>query len=111
MIESRISKLHHDSISEYGKDASFLIRSALDPSTYSKKIEDENIPIVQYGVQPGQTICLVGSIKFKRFLFFMKLKVIAHSDAPKVCFKNIYQKGADMSMDYFTCLDCKLNCI
>jgi len=62
-------------------------------------IPDDNIPIVgHYHPDPGSTLVLQGTLKCK-------------SDAPKQCFKQIFVKGANMSVDYFNCKTCNSNWI
>jgi hypothetical protein len=33
-----------------------------------------------------------------------------HSDEPKQCFKDVFEKDKGQVMDYYTCKDCKYNC-
>jgi len=62
-------------------------------------ITDDNVPIVgQYHPDPGSTLELQGHLRCK-------------SDAPKQCFKQVYVKGSDLAVDYFTCRTCNSNWI
>jgi len=62
-------------------------------------IMDNTVPIVgQYHPDPGSTLVLQGNLRCK-------------SDAPKQCFKQIYVKGANQAVDYFTCNNCHSNWI
>jgi len=61
-------------------------------------LRDEGVPIVQFHPEPGASLVLQGKLKCK-------------SDAPKECFKSIYQKDKQFIHDYYTCKDCKTNWI
>ncbi|KAL6053334.1 RING-type domain-containing protein, variant 4 [Balamuthia mandrillaris] len=61
-------------------------------------ITDEMLPILQYGVEPGSEIVLVGD-------------VLLESDKPKQCFTAVFQKDKGMVCDYYTCKDCNFNWI
>jgi len=60
-------------------------------------ITNDTLPIVgHYHPDPGSTLVLQGNLRCK-------------SDAPKQCFKQIYVKGANQAVDYFTCRTCNTN--
>jgi hypothetical protein len=61
-------------------------------------LQDEERPILQYNPEPGSELVVLGP-----------LKVL--SDEPKQCFRDIFVKGKDLLMDYYTCKDCKFNWI
>jgi len=57
-------------------------------------IADDTLPIVgHYHPDPGSILVLQGNLRCK-------------SDAPKQCFKQIYVKGGNQAVDYFTCKTC-----
>jgi len=57
---------------------------------------DESVPVLQHRPQPGALIVLKGT-------------VLCRSDEPKQCFKSVFKPGD--KMDYFTCVNCKINWI
>jgi len=59
---------------------------------------DETKPIMQFKVQPGSEFVLKGEIHLL-------------SDKPKQCFIAMFKKGQSLTMNYYTCKDCKLNWI
>jgi len=62
------------------------------------KITDDFIPLIQFNLQQGSEVVLLGALKLK-------------ADLPKQCFSVFYEKGKDQKMDYYTCKDCKFNWI
>lgn len=59
-------------------------------------LQDLHKPIREYDIPQGTTLELRGEFKLK-------------SDRPKQCFSATFEKGKDMTMDYFSCKDCKFN--
>ena len=81
------------------KNIEFAIRrSLLDDESQDEIIQDEYRPLLQYKIDPNTNIIIKGKLQLK-------------SDLPKQCFSTTYEKGKDLTMDYYTCKDCKINWI
>jgi len=89
-----------DPILDFDKDGLFVLVNGQDNISRDEQVilKDENIPILQYQPEPGASLIFEGNIRCK-------------SDAPKQCFKTIFQKDSNVTMDYYTCKDCKFNWI
>jgi len=61
-------------------------------------VDNEEVPLLQYKLEPGCIIVIGGDVKLK-------------SDQPQQCFTAIFVKGTGQSIDYYTCKDCKFNWI
>jgi len=95
---------------EWGKNLQILIERVFEsdepksemildlPNFQQIKVIDEHRPLTQYKLHQGDRIIFTGEVHFK-------------SDMPKQCFSILYDKNKDMTMDYYTCKDCKFNWI
>eukprot|EP01126_Amoeba_proteus_P045498 TRINITY_DN5098_c0_g1_i5.p1 TRINITY_DN5098_c0_g1~~TRINITY_DN5098_c0_g1_i5.p1 ORF type:complete len:352 (-),score=74.76 TRINITY_DN5098_c0_g1_i5:93-1148(-) len=90
LIITKMEKLG-DPISNWTRENMFVVSK-------TNTILEENVPVIQYGIDPGTLLVLQG-------------KLHCASDAPKLCFKSIYVKDAGLKMDYFSCKDCGFNWI
>jgi len=96
IIRQKMEKLG-DPVIEFEKANVFmLVNGPPELAGTENKMIDEDVPVVSYHPEPGSSLILQGHLRCK-------------SEAPKQCFKSIYEKDSNTAMDYFSCKDCKLN--
>jgi hypothetical protein len=97
ILEQRLRDLGNP-LTSFSSSAYFVLSSPLEGGEQII-LDDQDKPITQYkAITPGSEIILKGDF-------------LLESDKPKECFTASFQKGANMTCDYFTCKDCKFNWI
>jgi len=96
VVENSLTR-NGDSILGWRQENIFVIVSTLS-GTNDVIIQNEDVPIIQYNIEPGSSIHILGNINCK-------------SDAPKMCFKATYIPDGNMLADYFGCKECGYNWI
>jgi len=95
IIEANIEKSGDVLLSWKKENIFVIIRSSIDKQGIIIQNDDE--PIVQYKIDPGSSIHVMGKFNCK-------------SDAPKQCFKNLFNPEKKIThCDYFHCGQCNLN--
>ena len=103
-------------LSEFAKENVFTIKRPLDGSDASTEtaLTDETKTITQYKIEQGSLIALKGDVVFDKYdLSYVLQGVILtflDSDKPKGCLTRWFVKDSNVLADYFTCVECKLNC-
>jgi len=92
VIERRLAELG-DPISNWGASPVFSLSDPLSGGE-EVRVQDEKLPLVQYGAQQGSQLTITGGI-------------VLTSEKPKTCFTATYKKGN--TTNYYTCKDCNIN--
>eukprot|EP01102_Stenamoeba_stenopodia_P003132 TRINITY_DN13067_c0_g1_i1.p1 TRINITY_DN13067_c0_g1~~TRINITY_DN13067_c0_g1_i1.p1 ORF type:complete len:398 (-),score=71.93 TRINITY_DN13067_c0_g1_i1:48-1241(-) len=99
LLKKKLAERGHI-LSEFARENVFTIRRPFDGSETSTEttLSDETKTVTQYKIEPGSLIILKGDVAFD-------------NDKPKGCLTKWFAKDNNPVVDYFTCVECKLNWI